>query len=192
MKTLLTIIFCLFCYAAFASNVAVIDVNTGEVKKYLISVHTQDYMNDPQYLINPDLSAVKDTPIKYWKYENGKVREMTQEEKDALVLAEQQAQIQAEEEQFKQEREKFEALMGARWQDDKLRWESKIRSIDQFRFNRRDIVGFLHTLKPGEKFDKYKAQEEIRKRYGLEQGIPEPLPIYPYIPISGPDPIWPE
>lgn len=61
--------------------------------EYLKSVNGAEYMLDPQakkdevqpksdnILINPDISQVKGTEMKYWKIEDGAVRVMTKEEK---------------------------------------------------------------------------------------------------------------
>ena len=47
--------------------------------------------NDPDILINPDISAVQNVPLRWWKRVGNTVVEMTQTEKDALVAAELQA-----------------------------------------------------------------------------------------------------
>ena len=51
---------------------------------YLISRPTWDYRNNPDYIENPDLSAVVNVPKIYWKIVNNKPVEMTQPEKDVV------------------------------------------------------------------------------------------------------------
>lgn len=64
------------------SNVAIFKL--GETPQYLTSVNTPDYADNPDCLINPDISAVKAVPIQYWKREKDKIVEMTLAEKEAL------------------------------------------------------------------------------------------------------------
>lgn len=56
---------------------------TKEVKT---PVHTPDY-SVSDWIIDPDLSAVENVPVKYWKITGDVVSEMDQSEKDALDLA---------------------------------------------------------------------------------------------------------
>lgn len=49
-------------------------------KELFDSVHTPDY-SAPEWLINPDLSAVEGVEAKYWKIRGDEVEEMTAEEK---------------------------------------------------------------------------------------------------------------
>lgn len=86
------------------ANVLKYDTNTGRVLDYRISVNTPNYLLDPNdvntplpgYLIHPDVSALQGTPKMFWIVKNGLVVEMTQAEKDATLLAKQQAQDNAE------------------------------------------------------------------------------------------------
>ena len=87
MRTLLTIILLTFSFTCFASNVLIYDTTTGRAKAYLKSVNTPDYSSRSDVIINPVLPKA---PLKYLKVKDGKVVEMTQEEKDALLAEEQQ------------------------------------------------------------------------------------------------------
>ena len=76
------------------SNVA--HFKNGQIPEYLISVNTPDYEGDPNVLINPDISAVQNIPLKYWKRGTGnKVIEMNLTEKAQIDLAEKTARITA-------------------------------------------------------------------------------------------------
>ena len=55
-------------------------------KVYRRSVHTPDFMGNPDMLINPDVTALQGVPEKYWKVELDTLLEMTQPEKDAVDL----------------------------------------------------------------------------------------------------------
>lgn len=68
------------------SNVAIF--KAGKTPEYLVSVNTPDYDKDPDVLVNPDVSALKDVPLKYWKRQGSVVTEMTQPEKLAVDNAE--------------------------------------------------------------------------------------------------------
>ena|SRR3990167_11251094 len=80
------------------SNIAIF--KQGKTPEYLTSVNTGEYVvdpnitkdqvvpSDPDILINPDISAVKDVPLKYWKRNGNSIVEMNQSEKDALNQAE--------------------------------------------------------------------------------------------------------
>lgn len=73
----------------------------GKPPEYLESVNGAEYMTDPatndtkpnspDVLINPDISAVKNVPVKFWKRVGNAVVEMSQAEKDAIAAAELQA-----------------------------------------------------------------------------------------------------
>lgn len=77
----------------------------GKQPEYLISVNGAEFMadpatndttpNSPDVLINPDISAVKNVPIKFWKRNGNSIVEMTQAEKDAITAAELQARRDA-------------------------------------------------------------------------------------------------
>lgn len=61
------------------------DIVTFNPNQYLKSVNTSDYTESSNVLINPDVSAVKSVPLKYWKKGTGnEVAEMSIAEK-ALV-----------------------------------------------------------------------------------------------------------
>jgi hypothetical protein len=61
-----------------------------------LSVNTPDYP-ESEYIINPDLSLVKDTPGQYWKISGDSVIIMNETEKQAVdnSLVEQAAQASA-------------------------------------------------------------------------------------------------
>ena len=48
-------------------------VVANQVTSYLTSVNTPDYYSEPNKVINPDLSAVLDQPMKWWKVSGGNV-----------------------------------------------------------------------------------------------------------------------
>ena len=88
------------------SVIAQFDMNATPKKlvKLLLSADTGEYVTDPNttkqnlqsvakadVLINPDLTAVKDVPQKYWKRVNDTVVEMSVAEKQAITDAEVQA-----------------------------------------------------------------------------------------------------
>lgn len=60
---------------------------TNGVASYLQSVNTQYYENDPNALINPDLSAVQGVDIWWWKRSGNSIGEMTSAEKQAVLDA---------------------------------------------------------------------------------------------------------
>ena len=88
MRTLLTFILLTFSFTCFASNVLIYDPTTGRAKAYLKSVNTPSYSSRKDVVINPVLPKA---PLKYLKVKDGKVVEMTQIERDALLVKEQQA-----------------------------------------------------------------------------------------------------
>lgn len=51
------------------------------------SQHGPDYENAADYLVDPDLSAVAEVPVQYWKVVDGEVLEMTTNEKAAVDLS---------------------------------------------------------------------------------------------------------
>ena len=68
----------------------------GETPQYLKSVNTPDYEGKPGVIVNPDVSALDNVPLKYWKLANNEVLEMTASEKQTIVdeeEAEKQARI---------------------------------------------------------------------------------------------------
>ena len=83
------------------ANVAIF--KTGKTPQYLKSINGAEYMvdptalegnvvsNDPDVIINPDISAVENVPIKYWKKVGDTIIEMSQAEKDAVIATELQA-----------------------------------------------------------------------------------------------------
>ena len=64
------------------SNVVIF--KDGEVK-YLKSVHTPDYLSNPDAIINPNIPI--GVPIKYWKRNGDIVLEMDTSEKNAVDIA---------------------------------------------------------------------------------------------------------
>jgi len=81
------------------ANIAIF--KPGKRPEYLTSVNGSEYMTDPatndttpnspDVLINPDISLVKNVPVKFWKRVGDTVVEMDQAEKDAIAAAELQA-----------------------------------------------------------------------------------------------------
>lgn len=86
-------------------NIAIF--KAGKTPEYLTSVNGAEFMadptalegnvvpNSPDVLINPDISAVKNVPIKFWKRNGNSIVEMTRAEKDAITAAELQARKDA-------------------------------------------------------------------------------------------------
>lgn len=75
------------------ANIIIFDKATERVVSYLESVHTPDYAERDDIIINPE-----DLPtcvIKYWKVANEHVEEMSQSEKDAIAAEEEEEQKQA-------------------------------------------------------------------------------------------------
>ena len=68
------------------SNIAIFKLN--QQPQYLTSVHTPDYSSDPDVLVNPDISAVINIPLKNWKRVGNSIVEMTLVEKQAIIDAE--------------------------------------------------------------------------------------------------------
>src|SRR3990167_9506759 len=87
------------------SNIAIFKPN--QTPQYLTSVNGAEYMvdptalegnvvsNDPDVIFNPDISAVKNIPLKYWKRNGNLIIEMSQAEKDVITAAELQARKDA-------------------------------------------------------------------------------------------------
>ncbi len=68
------------------SNVAIF--KSGETPQYLKSVHTPDYDQDPDVVVNPDISSLNDVELKYWNRVGNTVLEMTTSEKQVVDDAE--------------------------------------------------------------------------------------------------------
>jgi len=68
------------------SNIAIF--KQGQQPRYLKSVHTPDYDQDPDVVVNPDVSALDAVPLKYWKRSGDTVSEMSAVEKQAIDDAE--------------------------------------------------------------------------------------------------------
>ena len=66
----------------------IIIFKAGKEPQYLLSVNTPDYSSDPDVIVNPDISAVKNIPLRFWKRSGDNVIEMTQAEKDAIAVTE--------------------------------------------------------------------------------------------------------
>jgi len=66
------------------SNVAIF--KSGEAPKYLRSVHTPDYENDPDVIVNPAITEqfLQSVPFKHWKRNGDDVVEMNSAEKQAV------------------------------------------------------------------------------------------------------------
>lgn len=63
----------------------------GKRPLYLLSVNTPDYDQDPNCLVNPDISNVVSVPVQYWKRSGNDIVEMTPEEKLAVDTTEKEA-----------------------------------------------------------------------------------------------------
>lgn len=82
-------------------NIAIFKLN--KTPEYLISVNGAEYMTDPTALegsvtpnspdviFNPNITAVKNVPVKFWKRNGSSITEMTQAEKDVVLATELQA-----------------------------------------------------------------------------------------------------
>jgi len=80
------------------ANIAIF--KSGKEAQYLRSVDPSPYLvdptalegnevvNDPDIIVNPDISTVKNIPLKFWKRSGNNVIEMTQVEKDAIASRE--------------------------------------------------------------------------------------------------------
>lgn len=75
------------------ANVAIFE--SGKTPVYEKSVNTPDYEGNADAIVNPDISAVQNTPLKYWKRNGDLVEEMTLAEKQAVDDAEMQNQKNA-------------------------------------------------------------------------------------------------
>lgn len=63
----------------------------NQTPQYLPSAHTPDYEGNPDAIINPNVSAVQNVPLKYWKRSGNTILEMTLAEKQSVDAAELQA-----------------------------------------------------------------------------------------------------
>lgn len=54
----------------------------------ILSANTPDYDKDPDVIVNPDISLVKNIETKYWKRSGNSIIEMSQVEKDAVDQSE--------------------------------------------------------------------------------------------------------
>lgn len=82
-------------------NIAIFKLN--KTPEYLISVNGAEYMTDPTALegnvapnspdviFNPNITAVKNVPVKFWKRNGSSITEMTQAEKGVVLATELQA-----------------------------------------------------------------------------------------------------
>jgi len=68
------------------SNVAIF--KPDQTPEYLQSVNTPDYEGNLFAIINPDISAVQNVSLKYWKRSGNNIVEMSQAEKDAITATE--------------------------------------------------------------------------------------------------------
>lgn len=86
MKKIILLLFCLFSFVIFANagNIVIYDTTTYRVNSYKISVNTPYYTSRIDVVINPDVSLLEGIPLRYWKYDNGYIVEMTQGEKDTV------------------------------------------------------------------------------------------------------------
>ena len=87
------------------ANIAIF--KTGKTPEYRQSVSGGEYMvdptalegsvvsNDPDVLFNPNITAVKNVPVRFWKRSGNTIVEMTQVEKDVLAAAELQVRKDA-------------------------------------------------------------------------------------------------
>ena len=67
----------------------IVILEPGKQAQYIRSVHTPDYQGNPNALVNPDLTAVSNVPLKHWKKGTGNtVVEMSVSEKQAITDAE--------------------------------------------------------------------------------------------------------
>lgn len=60
---------------------------SGAVPRYLTAQHTPKYEGNPDFIKNPDMSAVEGVEPIYWKRVGDAVVEMSQAEKDNVVAA---------------------------------------------------------------------------------------------------------
>lgn len=79
------------------SNIARYDPipNPNPITEYLISVDTPNYQNQPNILINPDVSQVEAFPLRYWKHVAGSIQLMTVPEQNSVDAAIAAAEIAA-------------------------------------------------------------------------------------------------
>ena len=87
------------------ANIAIFEPN--KTPQYLTSVSEGPYVininvdkrlqqpRDSTILLNPDISTVKNVPLKYWKKVGNQIQEMTMLEKQAIDLVEKTSRITA-------------------------------------------------------------------------------------------------
>lgn len=78
------------------ANIAIF--KPGKPPEYQSSINGAEFMtdpatndttpNNPDVLINPDISAVKNVPVKFWKRNGNSIVEMSKAEKDVITAAE--------------------------------------------------------------------------------------------------------
>lgn len=73
------------------SNIAIF--KSGQTPQYLKSVNTPDYDQDPDVIVNPDVSSLDGVEMKYWKRVGDSVAEMTTSEKQVVDDAEEADRI---------------------------------------------------------------------------------------------------
>ena len=85
MKLLYKILIILFISTScYAGDIVVFDEGDDSIILYRKSVNTPDWEGRSDVLINPDVSALNDIPLKYWKHSSGTVVEMTTGEKTTV------------------------------------------------------------------------------------------------------------
>lgn len=67
------------------SNVAIFKNGRAQ---YLTSVNTPDYSSDPDVMVNPNISAIQNVPLRYWKRNGNAIEEMSLQEKQDFDNAE--------------------------------------------------------------------------------------------------------
>lgn len=68
------------------SNIAIFKPN--QTPEYLRSVNTPEYTSDPDVLVDPDIRAVAQVPLKHWKRTGDTIVEMSDGEKATLASLE--------------------------------------------------------------------------------------------------------
>ncbi len=74
----------LFCSGALASDVVIFDEMTDRVLSYRKSVHTPNYNDRNDVLINPNITPVENLARRYWKHSLGTLIPMSEIEKDQV------------------------------------------------------------------------------------------------------------
>lgn len=79
------------------ANVAIFDPNATpqKVLSYLTSVSSPDFDKRTDVLINPDVSQVKDLPLKYWKVVTGNLAPMDPAEQATVDASIKTAEVSA-------------------------------------------------------------------------------------------------